>query len=727
MDITMDTVETVSEPKIYEIDEWLDFMNKNPSIFNKPNFVTDLSKNPNITIDIVKKYLNVKNSNIAWDFNILSSHPNITWDDVKNNPGMSWNYDNLSKNPNINWDILKDNPDKPWNYQIFSISHTVPIKDIQNNPKTWCYTHLLENKNYTETELDDIRKIYSKEIQKNKDSAEKLEKQKNSKKSPIFVKNRNIPKEERTKEEKEIILKNFDDFAKIYKTPNTYQYLYQYVYKYLYIYSINILYIGFCIPVYFINGGKVSEFGNAIMNSRRPIRKVHNTFTYINPYDAWRQRLTKYFDKKLYTNISRKAFNNYFIYKLYGGICHLSNFVYLTIWFLLFFTILFVEILEVLLNLRKNDLSFFIEYCCGDILTCNYILENPNLLWDYVYLYKTLPITPEFIENSPDFNYKFEILSENPNLTWDIIQQFPNKAWDFKHIGLNKNITWDIIQNNSNKKWSYSTLHKNPNITEEILLQNFDKNWDFLDILESYDLTNCSLPFLELIIVKNFDKSSYGCAFKYDYLEKINSNRYLTWEFVKKHYDKDIWFFKYLTEFFDISLDEVLEFYSDKNYNLYGLISTSFYTHPGFSPEIVQKYINKNPNKWSYYKLSRNPIIATQEFIEKNIDKPWDFKYLSSIPTIATQEFIQKCIDKGQWNWDFHCLSRNPMVATQEFIEKKIDKSFLNTWDFKYLSSIPNVATWDFVKKYRSRDWDYPNLQYSFETESSANMDYVFK
>ena len=67
------------------------------------------------------------------------------------------------------------------------------------------------------------------------------------------------------------------------------------------------------------------------------------------------------------------------------------------------------------------------------------------------------------------------------------------------------------------------------------------------------------------------------------------------------------------------------------------------------------------------------------------------------------------------------------MVATQEFIEKKIDKSFLNTWDFKYLSSIPNVATWDFVKKYRSRDWDYPNLQYSFETESSANMDYVFK
>jgi hypothetical protein len=37
---------------------------------------------------------------------------------VKNNPDKPWDWDWLSKNPNITFDIVKDNPDKPWNQTI---------------------------------------------------------------------------------------------------------------------------------------------------------------------------------------------------------------------------------------------------------------------------------------------------------------------------------------------------------------------------------------------------------------------------------------------------------------------------------------------------------------------------------------------------------------------------------------------------------------------------------
>ena len=100
-----------------------------------------LSRNPNITWDIVKANLDKKwdyeflseNSNITWDivkanpdkpwsYENLSSNPNITWDMVQNNPNIFDNYIWLSKNPNITWDIVKANPDKRWNYFWLSMN-----------------------------------------------------------------------------------------------------------------------------------------------------------------------------------------------------------------------------------------------------------------------------------------------------------------------------------------------------------------------------------------------------------------------------------------------------------------------------------------------------------------------------------------------------------------------------------------------------------------------------
>ena len=60
--------------------------------------------------------------NKPWDYYHLSRNPNITWNIVKANPNKPWDYKWLSKNPNITWDIVKANPDKRWNYFWLSMN-----------------------------------------------------------------------------------------------------------------------------------------------------------------------------------------------------------------------------------------------------------------------------------------------------------------------------------------------------------------------------------------------------------------------------------------------------------------------------------------------------------------------------------------------------------------------------------------------------------------------------
>ena len=51
-----------------------------------------------------------------WDYDWLSKNPNITLDIVQNYPNKPWSYLWLSQNPNITWEIVQNNPDKSWDY-----------------------------------------------------------------------------------------------------------------------------------------------------------------------------------------------------------------------------------------------------------------------------------------------------------------------------------------------------------------------------------------------------------------------------------------------------------------------------------------------------------------------------------------------------------------------------------------------------------------------------------
>jgi len=68
--------------------------------------------NNGLTWNLIQKYKD--KLNWSSQIGLVSSHPNITFDIIINNPDFGWNTDSVSDNPNINWKIVKDNPDYPW-------------------------------------------------------------------------------------------------------------------------------------------------------------------------------------------------------------------------------------------------------------------------------------------------------------------------------------------------------------------------------------------------------------------------------------------------------------------------------------------------------------------------------------------------------------------------------------------------------------------------------------
>lgn len=104
---------------------------------NKRNWVLyNLSGNPNISIENIKN-----NPKLLWNWNIVSSRKDLKWEDIKTNLGgvvKKWNWDKVSQNPNITVEIMKNNPQYKWNLNAFVISNG-SVEIIKDNPDmNWC-------------------------------------------------------------------------------------------------------------------------------------------------------------------------------------------------------------------------------------------------------------------------------------------------------------------------------------------------------------------------------------------------------------------------------------------------------------------------------------------------------------------------------------------------------------------------------------------------------------
>ena len=78
----------------------------------------EVSRNPNITWDIIFNDPSLLCIKSRWIFPGLTRNPNpltTGWNIIKNNPNKARDWDSyeLSRNPNITWDIVKNNPSPP--------------------------------------------------------------------------------------------------------------------------------------------------------------------------------------------------------------------------------------------------------------------------------------------------------------------------------------------------------------------------------------------------------------------------------------------------------------------------------------------------------------------------------------------------------------------------------------------------------------------------------------
>lgn len=123
----------------------LDYHNKD----NQLKYIGRLSSsNPYIDIDTVLKYEGwnwyelSKNSGIKiediiatidtlpWDSEGLSKHPNINLDFIKKYPNIKYNWQSLSKNIQMDINELQDNLNLPWDWDFLSQNCNIPLKDI---------------------------------------------------------------------------------------------------------------------------------------------------------------------------------------------------------------------------------------------------------------------------------------------------------------------------------------------------------------------------------------------------------------------------------------------------------------------------------------------------------------------------------------------------------------------------------------------------------------------
>jgi hypothetical protein len=111
----------------------------------REEFWSNLSANPNVTLDMI-----IKNINKPWNYRMLSKNPNINWEFISNNLDKKWNWELISDNPNITWNDIVNNLDKPWDWKYISKNPNITWEIIINNSKMpWDWKYISKNPNIT--------------------------------------------------------------------------------------------------------------------------------------------------------------------------------------------------------------------------------------------------------------------------------------------------------------------------------------------------------------------------------------------------------------------------------------------------------------------------------------------------------------------------------------------------------------------------------------------------
>ena len=108
----------------------------------------------------VLEYLLEKYPNKPWDWSDISANPNITMEIIEKCPDKPWEWDWISRNPNITIEIIEKYPDKPWNWSWLSRHPNLTMKIIEKYIDKIEFKNLSKNKFTYENKLLKKKELY---------------------------------------------------------------------------------------------------------------------------------------------------------------------------------------------------------------------------------------------------------------------------------------------------------------------------------------------------------------------------------------------------------------------------------------------------------------------------------------------------------------------------------------------------------------------------------------
>jgi hypothetical protein len=115
-----------------------------------------------------------------------------------------------------------------------------------------------------------------------------------------------------------------------------------------------------------------------------------------------------------------------------------------------------------------------------DVQLPKYVLDYPDLPWDYASLSKSPFLGTVIIEANIDKPWNWDTLSLNVSINWNFIKKHLDKPWNWEKLSMSSMTTWNIIFNNLKWKWDWKIISKyNSNLSWKIIKKYPQINWDF--------------------------------------------------------------------------------------------------------------------------------------------------------------------------------------------------------------------------------------------------------
>ena len=154
-----------------------------------------------------------------------------------------------------------------------------------------------------------------------------------------------------------------------------------------------------------------------------------------------------------------------------------------------------------------HNLESFFTSRNSKYMNINYILNHPELSWNWNFVSHNLSVTMEVVLLNLDKPWHWGRLSSHPNITMSDIESHLYLSWEWEQISMNPNLTFAMIDEH-NIVWDWLGISENIHLTVDLLYKAECRyEWEF----EHMSRWNPSIT-LELLLATPDLPWDYGCS-----------------------------------------------------------------------------------------------------------------------------------------------------------------------------------------------------------------------